>query len=777
MSNRLVRAMAVECMHELEIAYPGLMFPFLGNDWFTCVTPPKPLGAGESLGALVNAENLHVRESYARLFFTTVLHFTEMMIQEAQNGNMQGAKPRVDFTPPAYTFDFDRNAYEFPLWRRFIRTLKRSISLVLESLPMSSSWTKILVARKLKIFVDVLDLEARVVFHHFCPLLQCWRVSLFHAFLVVHPAIFTDQIEPMVSEAIIDRLFSIVSDTKLEPSFRLLSVNWVRSFANKEPMAGLLYQRAPWTQLCPRRDDFLELRELKLQVLLYLFQRYQTRLPENFLVVLDSLSEFKYCQRPTGAHACVFRFLMRVVRLFPSEITRLGVPEYICDLLRSRPKVLPSALSVIRSAGENGLQAVQYTLLQSLGEFVSKMEPPSRIRHYFGLLYTLAQTSWLLPQYVMQALTRIVFLGRSESAWEDGVRMLIICREVMLYHEQKVIYEPMTRLLYHLAHHENCVDLRDRAQLYLRLLTHLGTAALGSLLVRNRDKIHELPQMLVPVLPRTIRLDVGTVPFLSFLKSYDERKRLGIMDRHCAVFAREGFGDDLEGWETRWGFGVKTIGVIDAKTEKAKDVVDVIEETVEGPEVPNAVLTDYMLRVQSSPVCIRLPFVLRYLSRDDAKTSGKSDQVGKSDSAEEVSKWEEFPTQIFSLEVSFSDSEHFVPIAAINVPYISAERESYSRYHLLLELRLICPVPTSFGVSITFSDARGQTYFGHLESFSVAFQDMFLPSSIARFLWINLFEALWTNNSGMALQPSCWSVKILEMKGSDVKKLIHSQLG
>eukprot|EP00397_Hematodinium_sp_SG-2012_P059780 GEMP01077038.1.p1 GENE.GEMP01077038.1~~GEMP01077038.1.p1 ORF type:complete len:141 (+),score=22.12 GEMP01077038.1:128-550(+) len=54
---------------------------------------------------------------------------------------------------------------------------------------------------------------------------------------------------------------------------------------------------------------------------------------------------------------------------------------------------------------------------------------------------------------------------------------------------------------------------------------------------------------------------------------------------------------------------------------------------------------------------------------------------------------------------------------------------------------------------------------------------MFLPSSIARFLWINLFEALWTNNSGMALQPSCWSVKILEMKGSDVKKLIHSQLG
>lgn len=180
----------------------------------------------------------------------------------------------------------------------------------------------------------------------------------------------------------------------------------------------------------------------------------------------------------------------------------------------------------------------------------------------------------------------------------------------------------------------------------------------------------------------------------------------------------------------------------------------------------NAVLSDYMQRVQSCPVSIRLPFVLRYVGPEEVKTE---------DEETDASQWEQFPTQIFSLQVSFSDSEHFVPISAINVPYISAERESYRRYHLLLELRLICPVPTSFGVNITFSDARGQTYFGHLESFSVAFQDMFLPSSIGH--WAQLFEALWKTDSGMSLQPSCWSVKILEMKGADVKTLIHSQLG
>jgi len=131
----------------------------------------------------------------------------------------------------------------------------------------------------------------------------------------------------------------------------------------------------------------------------------------------------------------------------------------------------------------------------------------------------------------------------------------------------------------------------------------------------------------------------------------------------------------------------------------------------------------------------------------------------------------QFPTQIFSAEISFSDSEHFVPIDAINVPYIS-DREPYCRYHLLLELQTICPVPTSFDVNITFSDARGQTYFGQLGSFSVAFQDMFLPSSIPRQHWGKLFEAKWNSPS-----QSCQSVKILEMKGCDIKKMIYSQLG
>ena len=35
--------------------------------------------------------------------------------------------------------------------------------------------------------------------------------------------------------------------------------------------------------------------------------------------------------------------------------------------------------------------------------------------------------------------------------WPVSIRILVTCREVMLYHQQAVIYQPMTRILSHMA--------------------------------------------------------------------------------------------------------------------------------------------------------------------------------------------------------------------------------------------------------------------------------------------------------------------------------------
>ena len=166
----------------------------------------------------------------------------------------------------------------------------------------------------------------------------------------------------------------------------------------------------------------------------------------------------------------------------------------------------------------------------------------------------------------------------------------------MLYHQQAVIYAPMTRILSHLAKFHQDVDIRDRALLYLRLLTHAGappnlreaageprfkagqgskapipcrgqrrifrglttlrdsgevtnsrkreqprdpssdwssctmaragSGALGRFLRADQEQVEKLGLDLVPVLPKSIRLVGGPVPFLTS----DHPRRLSTED-------------------------------------------------------------------------------------------------------------------------------------------------------------------------------------------------------------------------------------------------------
>lgn len=366
----------------------------------------------------------------------------------------------------------------------------------------------------------------------------------------------------------------------------------------------------------------------------------------------------------------------------------------------------------------------------------------------------------------------------------------------MLYHPQAVIYQTMLRLLHHLATYQQCVDIRDRALLYLRLLTHSGSASLGTLLHGDPEEVARMTQMLTPVLPKTIRLVNGPVPFLTFFKSLDERKHLGIHDGQCSVFILPGHkspggpdaadapskengpmvngkANDMDNsgdWERRWGdsgtdqqYPKEWSKLAEQLAQLGGDVTKLEEGALQG------VIRDYMAHVQASPASIRLPFVLRYREVQD----GTSDAL----------KWLDFPRQIFSLELSFSTSEHYVPIDPIRIPFIADSEEeitageSFSGFprmnKLLLRLQPISSVPTSFGVNITFNDYLGHMYFGSLETFNVSFQDLFLPVRLPLCFWGNLFEMLWTG----CMMGACWSVKVLDLDKHVVEELIQSQLG
>jgi hypothetical protein len=261
----------------------------------------------------------------------------------------------------------------------------------------------------------------------------------------------------------------------------------------------------------------------------------------------------------------------------------------------------------------------------------------------------------------------------------------------MLYHQQATIYEPMTRILSHMAKFHQDVDIRDRALLYLRLLTHAGSGALGRFLRADQEHVENLGADLVPVLPKSIRLVGGPVPFLSFHKAGDERRKLGIHDGHYAVFALPNSQDaSATDWRGQWGDNGD--GLVISKT--ADECADLLKQ----PEKLAALLEEYLVRIQHAQTSIRLPFVLRYKAPEAMPPEGR-----------------EFPHRVFALELAFSSSPHFVPISPIRIPFLGEDVEEFEesskdefpyQYRLLLKVQPLRPVATTFGVRPVFQVVR-----------------------------------------------------------------------
>jgi hypothetical protein len=103
-------------------------------------------------------------------------------------------------------------------------------------------------------------------------------------------------------------------------------------------------------------------------------------------------------------------------------------------------------------------------------------------------------------------------------------------------------------------------------------------------------------------------------------------------------------------------------------------------------------------------------------------------------------------------------------------------------YKLLLKISPLEPVPAQVKVFLSFSDVRGNTYFGTLGSFHVSFQDMFLPVRLPQNLWATLFQQLWSADMNFPIErwrPTnvCRSVQVLHLGHEEVKKMLHDNLG
>ncbi|CAD7970147.1 unnamed protein product [Amoebophrya sp. A120] len=392
------------------------------------------------------------------------------------------------------------------------------------------------------------------------------------------------------------------------------------------------------------------------------------------------------------------------------------------------------------------------------------------------------------------------------TTWALGMKVLGICRALMIHHPQNVLYEELGALLHYLSEFHTCVDVRDRAVYYLRILYYVGAARMRELLEKNPDNYEEhhaanmadefnfntISQMDIEdfranlvvtagagagshssqksshphsraeqdsiiqhdvlltgsssstslghhhaavgvasttstsadlqlhlheaagggrrninttgdhlhnyninghfsdthsvVLPKTITLAGGPVPFLSFYKSLSERRHLGLLDGQCAIFRTKGQRhstntagalhapdlQQLQGGQKNHSNLISTaaqdLAVLlgeDGGEDDEDDQHQQHKNPKSEPLFTNIkTLKEYRRILGGRSTKIRLPFRLQILEHVNSS-------INNSTKTTDHQHHHLFPDEIYSLELRFVGGNSFVPLDELHVPYMA----------------------------------------------------------------------------------------------------------
>jgi hypothetical protein len=151
----------------------------------------------------------------------------------------------------------------------------------------------------------------------------------------------------------------------------------------------------------------------------------------------------------------------------------------------------------------------------------------------------------LNPEYVISSTDRLLGSGVN-LGWEDGLKVLEIIRQIILHHLPSVatgaddLHARVQSLLRHVVEHVQNVDIRDRANLYMRFVEGLPSDEREKFICPSCSS-SEL-NVVDPNLSVTQEIDSTSQSeevlskIIEFAKNFEKRKKLGIMDGNWAVF-------------------------------------------------------------------------------------------------------------------------------------------------------------------------------------------------------------------------------------------------
>ncbi|KAL3695875.1 hypothetical protein R1sor_009951 [Riccia sorocarpa] len=500
-ADRQLRGLACDCLRELEIAYPCLLY--------SCVGP---------LHTLCLNERTHVSQNYILLLTTIMENLSCKMYTARSKSNsylpiLQSAAPVVPFSVPFFLVSSTpgKEVDSIPSRELTPGNLKefRKVVAFLWERPQLLTTVGMLdfVSSLIKIYKS-LELSGSLLKHHFSSLLHSYSPVLCHIVL----SIYTHFIDSFDGDEgpILRRLVALARESSQSLPFRLLAVHWLRGIdaLHRERKSSIL---APYAKsVYPLVFDPLSLKAAKLGALAQCAVAVEKeKAPANGNASVEiipppskMLKEGMLCvgsytwlppwSTETRLAFHIFHKFLTVavphaggkgdeteLDSFIQSALFHSLQDVFVDMAKKKRRLVPSLLALLdRLVGCDTHRKLAETLLRAFNEeLLPTLDSDRYLPSYFPLLEKIAENSEIPPGALVEKLTVYMFKTAEAGAadedcllWGRAIQVLGICRTVLLNHQSSRCFHGLAQLLGFLCLYFPDIEVRDTARLYLRML-------------------------------------------------------------------------------------------------------------------------------------------------------------------------------------------------------------------------------------------------------------------------------------------------------------------
>ncbi|XP_072967137.1 uncharacterized protein [Typha angustifolia] len=792
--DRQTRAVACECLRELETAFPGLLSDVAGHVW-----------------ELAQAERTHAAQSYLLLLAVVARNVVQFGLLASNVSIFSTATPLVPLNVPQLLLfpaseSFDTNPAPSDV---NLREIKRLVAFLMErSQALTPAATMELVATLVGIvgaveaWVPAVPALLKV---QFSGLLYSYDPILCHVVLMLYCR-FSDVFAGDDESGIARRLAFIAKEAYQPLVFRLLALHWLLGsprLANGEnsliPLVPCFY---------PAVFDPLALKVKKLDALARVAARIDASSGEKKDMVVVKLFEdglvcvstFKWLPPWSTETSVAFRaFHKLLVEVVPHSIDASDSSDSSwfgallestifnnlqCVLVRlaleHRGLVPVIAAFIDRLLGCEAHRRVGEQLLQTLDErLLPKLEEGYQLSSYFSLFEKIAQNDTVPPRGLLGLLTKhMTWLAKKHGpdtglrSWSQGSKVLGICRTMLKHHHSSRVFRPLSCLLGYTCQSFPDLEVRDNARIYLRMLACIPGKKLRHILgigeqsssVSSSPHPGSLFQVPSPRVARDLKKSSGVASYIH-------------LERVVPLLVKQSWSLTLPNLSIQSNGGSSSGGFQDISSSpslQSEKEIDVSIEKISKQKEPLRVMDSEVAEILGvlrrhfscipdyrymPGIKIRIRCILRFEAEPFSRIWGSA-------SASRTEVVDELPA-MYATTITFSSTSKFGKIPPCRVPFLIGEpaiggldlvpvdnnsREDSNYLALvLIELEPREPMPGLIDVAIEANAENGQIISGPLQSITVGIEDMFLrvtvPPDIPEYgvteYYADLFHALW----------------------------------